>query len=150
MRKVTGTDFDSPGGTRSRVRFRRAGFALLALTAAVVILIVVVVARFLHNNDPDRKLRSIVEQVQEDLRTAAGDGVLTDEEVLTRTARLPDGDAKVRQDESSLRFDTTIHAVTSNFFGSSGKSACYTFTVSKPLSSSSVVTAVEISCDAVK
>ena len=138
----------STGGARKRTWLRWGCLILLATVVAAAILVAVKIFEFTRAADPERQLDLQIEKIKSNLQASAGDGELTDEEIMKFTSRDSDGDPKVRQDDAAIHFDTPVHAVTSNLFGSSGKTSCYTFTITKPLTSSSVVTAKELtSCD---
>lgn len=133
-----------PSGARRRTWLRWGCLILLAVVVTAVVPVVLKIVEFTRSADPERQLDLQVEQIKSNLRANVGDGVLTNEEIMRSTSRDSDGDPEVREDEAAIYFDTAVNVVVNAPFGSSGKTACYTFTITKPLSSSSNVTAKEL------
>lgn len=144
---MTETNSTSTGGA-GRSRLRWGCLTFLALAAGATALITVKIVEFVRAADPDRQLAVQVEQIRNNLQVQAEDGMLTDEEIMRITSRDSDGDPRARRGQHDISFDTPVNVVTSSVFGSSGKTECYTFTITAPLSRSSAVTAVKLpSCD---
>ncbi|GGU20207.1 hypothetical protein [Lentzea flava] len=144
---MTETNSTRPSGA-GRSWLRWGCLILLALVAGAIVLITVTIVRFLHRADPDRQMTIQVESIRNNLLAHAEDGVLTDEEIMRVTSRDSDGDPQARRGQKNVSFDTAVNVVTSSLFGSSGKTECYTFTITVPLSRSSTVTATKLpSCE---
>ncbi|ANZ37158.1 hypothetical protein BBK82_14870 [Lentzea guizhouensis] len=98
----------------------------------------------LEESNPEKLLAREVENSKNRLKERATDGVLSNEEIMRSTARDSDGDPRVRQDDTAMHFDSPIAVNVGTPLGSRGALRCYTFTITKPLSSLSTVTATEL------
>ncbi|KOV89091.1 hypothetical protein [Nocardia sp. NRRL S-836] len=97
-----------------------------------------------EESNPEELLAREVEKSKNRLKERATDGVLTNEEIMRSTARDSDGDPRVRQDDTAMHFDSPVAVNVGTALGSRGALRCYTFTITKPLSPLSTVTAVEL------
>ncbi len=144
---MTEDDFAKPIGARSKPWLRWGCVTFYVVLLAAVAIVGVSVYLMLRKANPGNQVTLQVETIKSSLQAAADDGVLTDEEIMRITSRDSGGDPKVRNENTQISFDTPVNAVTSTPFGSSGKTSCYTFTITVPLSRSSTVTATElVSC----
>lgn len=145
---MTETNSTNPIGARSKPWLRWGCVTVYVLLFAGFVVVAVSIFTVLRKMDPDREMTLQVESIKSNLLARAEDGVLTDEEIMRVTSRDSTADPQARRGQNDVSFDTAVNVVTSSLLGSSGKTECYTFTITAPLSRSSTVTATKLpSCE---